>query len=360
MKIGILTFHRAVNYGAVLQCYALSEYLKNLGHDVYVIDYNNPKLLACYKVFDFHRLISRKALHKVITNSLKEVSLIQRRRERWKKFDFFIKNRLRLLAPTQDNIDQLDIVIVGSDQVWNTNLTNGFDPYYWGSFKHRDKLRIISYAASIEEFWDEKDNELAKKLLENFDAISVREANSSDRLKFLLPNRCISLCLDPTLIVKRQVWDKLVKSPSIKKKYLLLYQVRASKKAYEISKFVAKKLSLKLIVLSANVSSKNSRICGGASPEEYLGLLKNASFIVCTSFHGTVFSLVFGRPFLSIKLYDGRDNRVETLLSQFNGQHRFVASLEDVTNLKDINEIIDFKQTVSKDSEDYILKEIYL
>lgn len=328
MRIGILTFHRAHNYGAVLQCYALLQYLKSLGNEVYVIDYSSEYVQLCYKLVDFHRIKGRNPI-KVITRLINEIKLFPIRKARAEKFDMFVNKHFQLLSPSK--INDLDIIIVGSDQVWNTKLTHGFDKYYWGNFAHNKKTRIISYAASIEEFWDEIYNKEAAAYLSNFDSISVREENAMNYLQKMFPQKEISQCVDPTLLLTANAWKRIAVLTN-KEKYLLVYQVRNSEKTVSIAQKIAKKLSLSIVYLSASVSGNNSKISKYASPEQYLGFFMNASFIVCTSFHGTVFSLIFEKPFVSIRLNDGRDSRVESLLSKCNCLDHFIADYDEDTD----------------------------
>lgn len=355
MNVGILTFHNAINYGAVLQCYALNEFLRIHGCNVYVINYYNKDLLTCYKVFDRHRFVCKSHPLKMIRRFFLEISLILPRKDRKLKFNKFIAENFKMLEPLSNNINSLDLIVVGSDQVWNTKLTQGFDDYYWGNFKRSEKAKLISYAASIEEFWDAEKDNIAKHLLEGFDAISVREEKALKKISDVLPQRNISLTVDPTLLIDKENWSKIAKKPSVKEPYLLVYQVRQSEKVCKIAKNVAEKLSLRIVYLSADVAGLNSSCCRGASPEEYLGLFKYASFVVCSSFHGTVFSLIFEKPFISVKLNDGKDSRVETLLAQFNALHRFLSDYKEIPKLNDLIEIIDYNHSVSETSEKYLL-----
>ncbi len=325
MKIGIITFHNAYNYGAVLQCYALQEFLLQQGYDVQVIDYRNKYLLSCYKVWDVHRIVSKNPII-FLKKSIKECLFLKHRKRRGNKFDNFINNKLRLSNFTKENLRLFDLIIIGSDQVWNVHLTNGFDPVYWGNFEIKENGHIISYAASIEEYWDLSHNEKAISLLNKFSSISVREYKTAMFLHSLL-NRHIYEVVDPTLLVNAGFWNTIAVKPKIKQKYLLLYQVRNSKITEKYARRKAKELGLKLICLSARVNVYNSKECIDASPTEYLGWFKYASFIICTSFHGTVFSIVYKIPFISIKLDDGRNSRVETLLQKVGLEGRFLSPL---------------------------------
>jgi polysaccharide pyruvyl transferase WcaK-like protein len=226
MKVGIVTFHRAHNYGAVLQAYALQSYLKFLGCEVFFIDHKNESMLSCYKIWDVHRFISKHPT-KMLNKIQNEVRLIKHRINRYNKFENFINSFFCLKNASSSNVRLLDLIIVGSDQVWNTHLTNGFDDYYWGNLNIREDARIISYAASIEEYWNETYNTKAKNLLNKFNAISVREQKTAEYLRIFL-DKDINVTIDPTLLVDSSVWEKFAQKPSLADNYLLFYQVRNS------------------------------------------------------------------------------------------------------------------------------------
>lgn len=323
MRIGILTFHKAHNYGAVLQCYALQKFIEAQGHKVYVIDYSNELTMKCYKVWDIERFRTKNPI--LLLKKLKfELKLHPYRKKRFSNFVAFINKRLNLLQYTQENIDSLDRIVIGSDQVWNTKLTYGFDKMYWGCFPHSKKCKIISYAASIEEYWEQEEDVTVKNLLNNFSAISVRERIAKDVLENRHIVKNIDVVVDPTLLLNKEDWSELAIRPKINKPYLLLYQVRASDKALRIAEELSKRKNLKLIVLSASISKNNSPECITASPEEFLGWFKYASFVVCTSFHGSIFSILFEKDFYSIRLKDGKDERVESLLNTLKLESRFI------------------------------------
>lgn len=348
MKIGILTFHCAHNYGAVLQCYALQEYLKSLNHEVYVIDYRPTYILDTYKTFNWKRCISKNPIL-LIKKTYTEIVKINTKLKRSTNFNLFINKKLNLLSISKLSKTDLDYIIIGSDQVWNTKLTHGFDHYYWGNFNKNSKTQLISYAASIEEFWKENLNTNAIDLLKRFSHISVREKEAAEYLKKLLPQRSIATVVDPTLLIDKTEWNKIAQKPPIRKPYILLYQVRSSTKALNIAKELAKRKNIELIYLSANANNISSKESQRSSIEEFIGWFKYAEYIVCTSFHGTVFSYIFKKPFYSIKLNDGKDSRVESLINILHKENCFIEYLptnninsqSEYTNMKDINEAIE-------------------
>lgn len=348
MKIGILTFHKAHNYGAVLQAYALQTYLQSLNHTVEFIDYRNEELLNVYKWFDLNRFKTRH-----LNNIYKELKLILPRKKRFKKFDEFI-NRYLNLSTKEYSLNSYDVIIIGSDQVWNTNLTNGFDNMYWGNFKINNNCKLVSYAASMQDEIPNDNISKIKKYLNNFTYISVREDSIAKTLNSIT-NKNISVVLDPTLLLSKEQWNSICNERIIKEPYLLLYQVRKNDKAKEIAKKIARKLNLRLIYLSASIDINNSTEIVSSGPQDFVNLFKYAHFVVCTSFHGTVFSIIFNIPFCSILLNDGKDNRVKNLLDKLNLKERGVENYNDAI-LNDINweNVQNSLSILKKNSKEYI------
>lgn len=322
MKIGILTFHAAYNYGAVLQCYALKEYLSSLGHEVSIVDYRQKYLLTCYQCFNI-RTIFKSVLDKTF---IKQLGIMLTKKRRGKQFDKFVKNNFNLSDLFLLKSSAFDYVIIGSDQVWNTRLTNGYDRYYWGQFVHTNKTKIISYAASLEQMWSEKEDNKVKRLLSSFYMISTREEIISQRIRTLLPDKKVVTCVDPTLLLNQSNWEKIAKKPNIIDKYVLYYQVKPSVIGMKIAKDISDRKKCKLLILSADANLESSPEIVYSSPEDFLGLIKYSECVISSSFHGTVFSLIFHKPFLSIA-NGKKDYRVKNLLTSLDMMKHYVDEL---------------------------------
>lgn len=328
LKVGILTFHRAHNYGAVLQAYALRTFLnKHFNVETHFIDIKMQKSYEVYSVFVLRRFLTKRIW--------KELCLLPYRRKRYIAFENFIAQEFRNI-PYDKSLDKhCDIIIVGSDQVWNAGLTKEAGSIFWGNLPSFHG-KLISYAASMEicHLCYRQSDQIRKYLTRYYD-ISVREKQLKTILEPLTP-KTISVCVDPTLLLQKSDWDKIAIHPKITEKYMLLYQVRNNKDTYLFAKQLAQRLGLKLVILSANIAKLNSAICIDAGPYEFLGWFKYASFVVSASFHGTVFSLIFQRPFYSIRLGDGKDSRVESLMSTLELEQFFISNKANPT-------IIDYK-----------------
>ncbi|WP_300703380.1 polysaccharide pyruvyl transferase family protein [Bacteroides sp.] len=323
MKIGILTFHCAHNYGAVLQAYALQECLKELNHEVAIIDYRPNYLIKPYQSFYIRRYIRRNII-KGICSLILEPFLYSKRKIKFHNFDNFIKKKLLLSEYSGLEHTDYDMIVLGSDQIWNPNLTGGtFDSVYFGG---NFKGRIVSYAASmgIGEI-PEKSKERVKKMLQRIYMIGVREISMIRPLQQLCLNSEISLTLDPTLLAGKAVFDRIKVTPLIKNPYVLVYQVVVIPETYRIANEIARQIGAEVFYCGASLKINVKDNCDQTtSPEEFVGYFANASCVVSTSFHGTAFSVIYNRPFYTIKLGSETDLRSISFLKNISLSHRMI------------------------------------
>lgn len=335
MRIGILTFHRAHNYGAVLQCYALQQHLKQLGHDAYVIDYNNKRLWASYSWRD--RGYEKRILSNPLLLPARLFIYIKNRRRqivRYHKFAKFQENVLRL-APVGAITEQpYDLILIGSDQVWNTIITKGFDPYYWGTFEKPATTKVATYAASLRKLWNEEDYDTIYKALKKLDGISVREMNVGEYVKGLFPDLDVSFVPDPVFLLSSEQWKSLAKLPRNTEPYAFFYQAEKSDAVYKTAKEIATNRNLPLITLSANQWGVNSKECHSASPQEFLGWLINANLVITSSFHALAFSIIFQKDFYAVNLQHGNDERLKNIVLLFGLDERLI---DDASQCKNFN-----------------------
>ena len=363
MKVCILTYRLHSNFGFLMQAYALQQIVKALGHDPYTVDIR-------VKPFNFKESIK---------HMVKSVLLYTSRRVGYTALPWitseeqayidchtwqFLEAKLQLTPSVKSIRDlkhrvshQYDFYLVGSDQVWNTSLTNGYDKMYWGNFIFRKDCKLISYAASMQDEIKEESKDDIKKMLSRFSSISVRETSIAECLRSFVC-KDVSVVLDPTLLLTKEQWGNLCHNRIVKEPYLLFYQVRKNDKAKSIAERVAKQLHLKLIYLSAGIDLHNSVDVINSGPIEFVNLFKYANFVVCTSFHGTVFSIIFNVPFYSVLLNDGKDSRAVDLLSKLGLADRGIASYEEKELKLEIEwQKVERKLTeLKKDSENYLRK----
>lgn len=355
MKIGILTFHRAINYGAVLQCYALYRTLCDIGHDVEVIDYRPTYIERYRQLFNLKgkSLISKS---KEITRSLLMSSEIKKT---VRNFDDFLQ-RIKLssiVSTAEDIISQhYDIIVCGSDQVWNKKIADDtYDEFFWGQFDHPGST-FITYAASYGTLVQSVDTELnLKRLLTKVDGIGVREKDLADYISSLGFKAYV--CVDPTVLADRQHFVDLAEEP-LDDNYILIYALKDRLKVVNWAKKLQSLTGLKIIVLGGNVAYKQNygkdvEVVQGVSPCVFLGYYKKARYVVNASFHGTVFSTIFKRDFFSINV--ANSDRYEQYLKSVGLSERFV-NLSDMPNLEpvDYSGFDDRKEKLVNDSESYL------
>ena len=342
MKIGILTFHNALNYGAVLQCYALQHYLQKKGHEVEVIDYRIPFVEEQKKLFsktELHRRGFIAFLKYFIARLLAWPS--------WRKtinvFHHFMVSQLHLsqrAATAADIPTGYDCIFFGSDQIWSPKLCRGFDPVFWGQFE-KHGARFVSYAACIGETseLDKPGWQQVQQRIKAFDAISVREKS----LQLALQEYCrvsASICLDPTLLVDASVFEKIAVRPE-EQDYVFLFNVIDDPAASRFARRLASRLGCSVVIKGQAKPQLKSRrdklvmLKESMSPEEFLGYIKYARCIVGNSFHVIALSIVFQKDLYALK--SRRSGRVEGLLGSLGLADRIVAATEPVDKISSID-----------------------
>lgn len=324
MKIGLLTFHYCFNQGAVLQAYGLYKCLSHYA-DVEFIDYK-------LQILDNRYSIVKSAINSLHnSNGLKNkvktlVSSLIFSISRTVLFKRFIRKHLRCSRSSMTNI--YDHIFVGSDQVWNGNITGGYNNYYWGCFPHIKKQRVHSYAASCIARQDLIDKEDVLKRVSVFDNISVREYEAHKFLNdYQIAN---SLVLDPVFLLDKDEWLKL--TYKISQKYIYEYNILGVK----VSKSIVNKIKRKTgVVREKNMIYNKYKVC--FSPSCFLSVIKNAEYVVTSSFHGLAFSIIFERPFVVVKSGTQKDGRLLSLLALIGCEERAISEVSELDKLKPIN-----------------------
>lgn len=335
MKIGILTFHSANNYGAVLQAYGLQEYLIRLGHKVYIINYRPKYLTSLYRTFVNET--PKGSIFIKLKYTFRNLLIAPIRFKRNIAFHKFRETFLNCIDFDFNDVkNDFDIFIIGSDQIWNPQITNGFDKIFFGEFPAVRGKKIISYAASagsVSNINGILEKGYIQKQLSKFFAIGVREKSL---LKALDPTPC-ALTIDPVLLAGKDVFSKIAHY-MIKGKYLLLFQVSYDYRVEGVALKIAREKGLPVIKInSSSESLKDKDIISNASPELFLSYIRNASYVVTSSFHGVAFSVLFERNFTSVCLNSASGERVYNLLQQLGLQNRIVTLNEQVFETNDIN-----------------------
>lgn len=353
MKIGILTFSAAVNYGAVLQAYALKSTLEYMGHDAHVIDYRPKYLTECYKVIG-----TRPALRRLVTISgIKDWCLffntVRRRWLRNKRFCKFKRSYLSLDTTPVDTLNSVyDVIICGSDQIWSRYITREFDPVFFGNLVKGKTRRVIAYAGS---FGSSKRIEGYEEdfiqLLGGLDAISAREHTLNEFIKNKSNGtlECTTV-LDPTLIAPRESFIKLSGKRYLAESYLLYFDLFNDHKLRLRARKIAKEKSLRFIEVSTyHEYVANGKLFSPVGPDKLLSLVRHADMVITTSFHCTVFSIIFERQFLTFEFEEKSNDRILNLLSMIDLTDRFVYRdaieiVDSIINYNLVNALLEFKR----------------
>lgn len=335
MKIGILTFHCAHNYGAMLQAYASNQYLNQLGHDCKIIDYR-PEYIYSLDDFNFFRQWSsyRGKGDGLIISSLKVLRDIKRylfRTKKWHLYNNFFNNYLRLTnRVTKENLCSLpfDVVICGSDQIWNSHYTQGLQGVYFLDFVSNNTKKIAYAASNGKDIFPENEDELVKNYLQGFHKIMVREKGLADYIKREYKLTASSVC-DPVFLLSNLEWASLALKPK-QSKYLLIYTFDEDELIYETALQIAKEKSLKIIKISSPVrfDFKGITCDANVGPLEFLGYILHADYICTSSFHACAFSIIFNKQFLCFP-HKKFGVRTENLLTNLQLTQQNVLCYED-------------------------------
>lgn len=321
MKIGIITVHRAYNYGSVLQCYALQECLKKLGHDVWVIDYRQRWTEAVYQKFSLYYIwhfLQKRDIHAIIGYWRSRAERRDNLEIAMAVFVSFMK-KLRITKSCRHRLPKgFDRYLIGSDQLWSHQCVGGEDKIYTGDFKCGHGGCKIGYAisagtVSLYKFGEKK----LKRILSNFSRLSLREEENA-RIVEQLTGVALPVTVDPTLLTDASDWDDMINEDWQDKRYIAIYQARPVSGnptfLHDKAKILAESLECEII----NLSDMTYTV------EDFLSIIKYARYVLTTSFHATVFSILMETPCFAIKLNDGFDVRYTDLLTKLGLEKEIV------------------------------------
>lgn len=337
MRIGIVTQPLIANYGGTLQNFALQQVLKKLGHTPITIDFI-PAPVSHFRYLCF--LCKNLILYFIPGRK----SNFHKRHipKRNAVMDVFVKQHISTTRQVSEYnlklIKEYDInaIVVGSDQVWRPMYNNFYNHNIEDMFLRFAKnanIKKIAYAASFGvDFWEfsKAQTKKCKQLAQQLDAVSVREASGIDLCKQHLNIDAVEM-LDPTLLLDADDYKQVCKTiPTPEKPFLLSYVLDMNPEKEAFIRNIASKKGLEVKIFGADANMT-------LSIEEWLAMYRDADFVVTDSFHGTVFSIIFNKPFISIgNKYRGL-SRFQSLLGKFNLSDRLV--LEDSLEIDTTAEI---------------------
>lgn len=367
-KIAITTSVSISNYGTKLQALAMCEIFKKRGFQPLILEYTEiqhsngfwqrlkrkiSKVIKNIVLGRNHSLLDKYSSEYNIKNEVFQKQIIVR----YSAIDsddgliphyrfFGSKNQLRQYA------SRFDIVVTGSDQVWHPILNKSNLWFFTLNFATPDTKKI-AYAPSlgVDALTDEQ-AEKFRKLLKDMDFVSLREISGVNVIQSLT-NKPVSLVLDPTLLIGRDLWDTLYKETKVpkEKSFCLCYLLGSNPQHRDICEEVANKMSLKILNF-AHFKSYNDcdeNLSGDklydVSPMEFIGLIKNAKFVITDSFHCSVFSMMYHIPFMTLLRFQSNDSlstntRIYSMLQQFGLGNRILDKIENVDKI--VNSTIDF------------------
>lgn len=318
MNIGIITFYAADNIGANLQCYALINFLENMGHNPYVIQ------------------------HRAETVSFKEEEL------QAAKFPYYKPKTIKYAAFAANHFNltpivvaqrfkrplaklKLDLVICGSDQIWSKGIIDFSPTFFGGDFNGDGRIILASYAASLgtSDLTDEAHKQNFQYLLRGFDYVSVREYAQSDLLADAI-GMPVTVCCDPTLLLDANDYKPIIAERLYAGQYVYEHYYY-SKNLGHLHTFTTNLLRATNFPLLVNVSTPQHKfsetIVDGTNEwavEESLSAIYHAEFVATSSFHAVVFSIIFRKRFWYILKGNATDTRIVDLLHTLGLSDRII------------------------------------
>ena len=345
MKVGIVTLHNALNAGAVLQAYALQTFLSQLGHQIEFINYNP------IRKYSFRDYIAKSPL--VMFNKWRNI-FYGKRYSKQSNFNKVLSLSSKTYMSYEDLVSRpmdYDLYIAGSDQIWN--FYTSLSPIYLLDFVPTNKKKI-AYAASMGQCRIDKSLYTAfKDKLMRFEAISLREKNGVDFANSLLKGEKQAIqAVDPTLLNDASIYDQIIeKIETGNKPYICTYILaELDQENADIISYIKTKIGLDILNIRnpdtcIHLHKAKNKI---VTPYQWLYAVKNSEFVICSSFHAVVFSLIFHKPFVALVPPDhknkGGNMRINTLLGDVGLLNRIIPHFDTEKINQTINSPINWDE----------------
>lgn len=369
MRIALLSFHNAANYGAALQAYALQAFLERRGYDCEYINYQNQHRKNAYSMsFLIKDSLSKGKFRSAIIYLLGSPFLNLRKR----RFSKFYSGHLKTTKRVYETSEQakalnssFDVFVVGSDQVWNPT-NNGHDTAYLLDFVS-DEKRKISYSSSFGlEYIPREYEKLYGDLFKRFYSIGVREKRGKELVKMV--SGCdATIVLDPVLLFKKEDWLHLVKNKNKTGNYIFFYTNRKNQMSSFLSSYGSVGKGKKCHILSRNTPLRSfiksdQKVVYSMSPTDFINEINMAELVVSASFHCIAMAIVLHKPFVAILVGDeGKDERIISMLSLLGLSERIYhesMSREEIEKSIDYDSVEQKLNELRKHSSDYLLNSI--
>lgn len=345
-KVDVITLHRTVNYGSVLQAYATQFILEKLGYSVEFIDYYPERL----HMLGMLKRIKNKNKHfkkNVILRNIARIIILPSYFKRFYIFKRFVKRQLHITdrvykteEELEKDIPKADVYCTGSDQVWNVGWNEKIDYPFFLKFVPKEK-KCIAYSASFGksklEEWEKNET---RELLKKYSHLAMREKSGVEILKDLGINDGVHV-LDPTLLLDERDWKALISDKYKNKKYIFMYNINHNKKLDEYAIKFAKSKNLPLVYVSYNYHDcfKKGHLICNPKVEDFLSLIANAEYVLTDSFHCTAFSINFNKQLL-VAYPEKFSTRLASIVELTGLTNRVI---DDYNNLQICDRKIDYK-----------------
>ena len=329
IRSATITYQAADNYGAFLQAYALQRYIMDeLGSDNVILNLVTPHMREHYSLLK--KPVSPEALAKNLM-TLTHYGALKKRKEsfdRARASYLVLSERFSDAEGYKRAIEGRDMVITGSDQVWNL-ASEDFSELFFAPWAKRR----ISYAASMGVRTYPEWEDIFRRELSDFERISVREPEALEFIRSGAGRQDCRLCIDPVLLVDRSVFERMeIRYEGIPEEaYIIFYSVKNPDSSYRLASELSRILGLSVYVIFSRLSSVYKAkkyslgLVADAGPAEFISLLKDAKYVFSDSFHGIAMSVVMEKCFFWLRgREDEKDDRIKGLLGSLELMHRAV------------------------------------
>lgn len=301
-KIYTVTTQFANNQGALLQCFALQKFLDNLEDvECRVIDYKPDGYERSWIV-----LPKQDTFRGIIKNlyTMMNFRWILGKREKCRVMKEFMQRYIET-TPMSYTREQVMVAppvgnyyVCGSDQIWNFTIFDDMT-YYLDFVNKVPDAKRIAYAASLSDAWTDEQGQKVSPLLEKFSHIAIREKGNIEQVQQYAPSKKVKWVCDPVFLLSTEEWDKIARIPDEKEPYILCYFLNIEPNAVQFVKKMRKQTGYKVInlILSSREKFKSDKLVYAYTPQDFIGYIKNAAFIITNSFHCSAFSSMYRKNF---------------------------------------------------------------
>lgn len=308
--VGIITFHCSNNYGAMLQAYGLKRFLCDSGINAQIVRYEPPYMTGRHWWIPYAPIQGLKGRIWCLFNMWNGFLAHMRVREqfsgqranmnRFRQEYLLEKGQRKILSAWGLRRLAYRYYIVGSDQIWNPDITCGLRKAYFGAFPNKRKEKVIAYGASFGgTSIDSRHDEKFADLVNHVDALSVREEAAVPYVRKFYRGD-VKAVLDPVFFLKEESWQKVERRPD-RKDYIFVYVTEGNRKMAEYARKLSREKELPVIEVRAGQqgADRSFELDVTAGPAEFLGYIHNAAYVVTNSFHAAAFSIIYRKKFLT-------------------------------------------------------------